>query len=89
MQQKVSGKLYRQSKEVAVFRAVVVNVKVCSRLNFLSGVFLVYTDGLHTMWKLNPPISCLLVITGGYGKAIYHRTEVSGNTKLSCCTADI
>ena len=54
MQQKVSGKLYRQSKDVVVFRAVLVNAKVCSRLNFLSGVFLVCTDGLHMMWKLNP-----------------------------------
>lgn len=36
-----------------MFRAVLFNVKVCSRLNFLSGVFLVCTDGLYTMWKLN------------------------------------
>ena len=54
MQEKVSGKLYRQSKDVAVFTAVLDNVKVCSRLSFPSGVFLVCTDGPHRMWKLNP-----------------------------------
>jgi len=49
MQQKASGQLYKQNKDVAVFRALLVNAKVCSRLNFLSRLFLVYTDGLHTI----------------------------------------
>lgn len=70
MQQKVSGKIYIDTtKDVAVFRALLTNVKVCSRLNFLSGVFLVCAGLLRPAHMLTQPtiaISDFLVIPGGY-----------------------
>lgn len=70
MQQKVSGKIYiDRIKDVAVFRALLTNVKLCSRLNFLSGVFLVYAGLLRPAQMDTQPTLCiseLLVIPGGY-----------------------
>lgn len=70
MQQKVSGKLYiDRTKDVAAFRALLTNVKASSRLNFLSGVFLVCAGLLrpaHMETQPNLCISDLLVIPGGY-----------------------
>lgn len=54
---------------MAVFRALLTNVKVCSRLNLLSGVFFICAGLLrpaHVETQPTPPISELLVIPGGH-----------------------
>lgn len=70
MQQKVSGKIYiDRTKAVAVFRALLTNVEVCSRLSFLSGVFLIWAGLLIPAHMETQPTLCisgLLVIPGGY-----------------------
>lgn len=70
MQQKVSGKIYiDRTKAVAVFRALLTNSEVCTRLSFLSGVFLIWADLLMPAHMETQPtlrISGLLVIPGGY-----------------------
>lgn len=95
MQQKVSDKLYiDRTKDVALFRALLTNVKACSRLNFLSGVFLVCAGLLRSAHMETQPtlhISDLLVIPGGYENrlkelGLFSQKKAVGRPGLSSST---